>query len=162
MKFFPLILACALAVSGGIMRGAPDTGIEPDAAYEQMVNGRIAVNYYNEYLQEIVVDARHYLAEELTGVMERIDQFIAEGKYDRGTPGFPGNWRNAKEILNLPTRVPNWYAAADLKLFKDGIDQIKKDTDELSKYAGNSRVIFNTTAVGKRINAENTPASNRT
>jgi hypothetical protein len=98
-----------------------------------MVDGRIAVNYYNDYLQEIAADARHYLVEELTKAVEHIDAFIAEGKFDGAAPVFSSNWRNAKGILELPTRVPNWYAAADLKLFKDGIDQIRKDTGELLK-----------------------------
>jgi hypothetical protein len=128
-----LILVCVLATHAGIARGADDNGIEPDAAYEQKVNGRIAVDYYNQYLQEIVVDARGYLADELTKTMGRLDKFVAEGNFDGGAPGFPGNWRNAKGILTLPTRVPNWYSAADQKLFKGGIDQLRNDTGELFK-----------------------------
>jgi hypothetical protein len=133
MKIRFIAIAIALAAPCGITRGATGDGAGTDAAYEQMVNGLIAVNYYNEYLQEIIVDARHYLAEGLTEAMERLDQFVSAGKYDGASPVFTSNWRNAKEILSLPTRVPNWYAPADLKLFKGGIDQIRKDTDELLK-----------------------------
>ncbi|OAM91504.1 hypothetical protein OH491_23590 [Termitidicoccus mucosus] len=134
MKTKLLILACVLAAPGVITRHATAAdGIAPDAAYEQMVDGRIAVNYYNEYLQEIVVDARSYLVKGLADAMGHLDEFVAKGDYGHGGPVFSSNWRNAKDILSLPTRVPDWYAAADLKLFKNGIDQIRKDTDETLK-----------------------------
>lgn len=133
MKKELLFLACAIVGSNGIVYGAANTEKAADAAYEQMVDGRIAVNYYNDYLQEIAADARHYLVDELTKAMERIDTFVANGKFDGGAPSFSSNWRNAKDVLKLPTRVPNWYAADDLKLFKDGIEQIRKDTGELLK-----------------------------
>ena len=110
----------------------------PDPAYERMVDGRIAVNYYNRYLQDIVVNARLYLADYMTDSMKNADRFIAEGNYDRGAPGFRGgdnSWQHEKDILTLPTRVPASFSDADQKLFKTGIDQIRADTGEIMKIA---------------------------
>jgi len=133
MKKLSRALAALLLASALQLFSPSAFSTAPDAAYERMVDGRIAINYYNYYLQNIIVDARTYLVDELTDTLAKFDKFVAEANYDRGAPGFTDNWRNAKDILDLPTRVPNWYSGADQQLFKTGIDQIRKDTAELIK-----------------------------
>ena len=129
------MLACAtLAFTGHpAATRASAAGIEPDAAYERMVDGRIAVNYYNHHLQEIIPIIRFSFLRSLTENMEQIDKFIAADNYNRGSPGFSGNWRNAQKVTAMPVRVPSWYPSADQKLFKDGLAQINKDAGELLK-----------------------------
>ncbi|MDR2512227.1 MAG: hypothetical protein LBD01_00215, partial [Puniceicoccales bacterium] len=70
MKKEILFIACAIVGSSDAVHGAAETEKAAAVAYEQMVDGRIAVNYYNDYLQEIAADARHYLVEELTKAVE--------------------------------------------------------------------------------------------
>ena len=127
------LLSLALALACATPTLAADAARSPDSAYERMVDGRIAVNYYNNYLQDIIVKARDDLVDELTNTMAKLDKFVAAGKYDRGSPGFLDNWRNAKNIATIPTRIPNWYSDADQKLLKTGLDAIRTDTAELLK-----------------------------
>lgn len=134
MKSKALIPALAIIALAGfsqnVVAGADSAA---GAAYEQMVNGRIAVDYYNKYVYDIVDSLRDNMLSEVPERMVQADKAVESGNAYDAPSGLSNNFRNCQRVLTEPARVPNFYSKEDLALFKDGLEKIKADAGALVK-----------------------------
>ncbi|MDR2981923.1 MAG: hypothetical protein LBV12_06710 [Puniceicoccales bacterium] len=141
MRIKSLIPAIAFTAILGTNLAFADSGeaTQPSAAqteadYEKYAEARIYIKYYKYLSENILTDAERiidYVSEQ----KNRTENFFAKTP----TVGAPPSWNISpstfKDAVGQVTRVPNWVPADDQKLFRDGIEQMKKDAGVLQEIA---------------------------
>jgi hypothetical protein len=141
MKYVSTHFLLALAALAGTTASgsAAETAV-PNAAAEASADAEAKIYIkYNAYLRDILYDANAVL-DDVRRPIERSADFAAK----RGT-SVP-DWRISRDSFEklgkLTTRVPNWFSATDVALFRDNIDQLKTSAAALLKLSDEQKAYF--------------------
>lgn len=99
--------------------------VKTDVDYERAAEARIKIKYYN-YIFDLLHSTK-YFTENITKHLRASDEYVAKNDTSKAAPNWNISTSNEDDIPGNPMRVPNWFAKDDLKLFREGLDNIKTD-----------------------------------
>jgi ribosomal protein S6 len=141
MKYTPIHFLLALAaLAGTTTSGSAAETAAPNAAAEASADAEAKIYIkYNAYLRDVLYDANAVLGD-VKQPIERSADFAA--KRSTSVPSWRVSRDSFERLGKLTTRVPDWFSASDLALFRDNIDQLKTSAAALLKLSDEQKAYF--------------------